>query len=67
MSAGDDIKQPQDRLPPADEREDGTDVDEPDYPDSDAPPAGSSVSPETEAVPEKPLRHGVDKLRPSGR
>jgi hypothetical protein len=60
----DDIKQPQDHLPPADERSDDESVDSPHYPGVEEPQGGSPVSPATAAEPERPARHGVDKLPP---
>lgn len=64
MTDRDDIRQPMDHLPPADERDENEASDEPHYP-IDAPAAESAVSPDTAAEPEKPNRHGVDNL-PSG-
>lgn len=60
-----DIAMPRDHLPPAEDRED--DETDPEYPGADAPGATSAVSPETAAEPDKPRRHGVDRLPPSGR
>jgi hypothetical protein len=60
----DDIKQPQDHLAPADERGDEVSAEAPHYPGAEQPNGGSSVSPATAAEPEKPARHGVDKLPP---
>ena len=48
----DDIKQPLDHLPPADEGDKAVEID---------------VTPETAAEPDKPNRHGVDKLPPTSR
>lgn len=62
-----DVAQPQDHLPPSDERDADADPDEPSYPDSGAPAGGSSVSPDTAAEPDKPKRHGVDRIPPTGR
>jgi hypothetical protein len=67
MSDRDDIKQPQDHLPPEEEREDGDEIEQPRYPGTGAPTHEGAASPETAAEPDKPLRHGVDKLPPSGR
>jgi len=63
----DDIKQPLDHLPPQDERDKAVEVEEPSYPTSEAPAGHSSASPETAAEPDKPNRHGVDKLPPTSR
>ena len=60
----DDIKQPQDHLPPADERGDEETVEAPQYPGIGEPDAGSPVSPATAAEPERPARHGAEKLPP---
>jgi hypothetical protein len=64
MTDRDDIRQPTDHLPPADERDPNQVPDEPSYPDSDTPGGGSPVSPVTAAEPEKPARHGVAKMPP---
>ncbi|WP_194409251.1 hypothetical protein [Microbacterium cremeum] len=66
MSDRDDVKQPLDHLPPQEERE-GDEIDEPTYPDSEGVAGESAVSPDTEAEPEAPNRHGIDKLPPTGR
>ncbi|WP_314649748.1 hypothetical protein [uncultured Microbacterium sp.] len=63
----DDIKQPLDHLPPQDERDKAVEVEEPSYPTSEAPAGHSAASPETAAEPDKPNRHGVDKLPPTSR
>jgi hypothetical protein len=58
-------KKPTDHLPPADERgrrDDRTTAAHP-YPVDEVETTGG-VSPDTAAEPEKPARHGVDKLRP---
>lgn len=62
----DNIKQPQDHLPPADDR--GADVkDEPnEYPGVGAPDGTTGISPATAAEPERPLLHGAGKLPQSG-
>lgn len=67
MTDRDDATQPLDHLPPAEEREDGTGSEDRQFPDAGEPAGGSPVSPETAAEPDKPNRHGVDKLPPSGR
>lgn len=79
MSDRDDIRQPADHLPPKDERDEERDpADEPagahgawpeesTLPGTAAPDGTPSVSPETAAEPDKPARHGVDRLPPSGR
>jgi len=67
MSKPDDIKQPLDHLPPLDERDDATDVDQPSYPSSEAPTGPTNASPDTAAEPDKPNRHGVAKLPPTDR
>ena len=67
MSHPDDIKQPLDHLPPLDERDKEIDVDEPSYPTSEPPTGPGHASPETAAEPDKPNRHGVDKLPPTSR
>jgi hypothetical protein len=60
----DDIKQPQDHLPPADERDDDERVEAQHFPGVGDPDGGSPVSPVTAAEPDRPARHGVDKLPP---
>ena len=67
MTDREDAKQPLDHLPPAEERDDEIGDDAPQFPDTDPPAGGSPVSPETAAEPEKPARHGVDKLPPTDR
>jgi len=67
MSHPDDIKQPLDHLPPLDERDKAIEVEEPSYPTSEAPTGPAHASPETAAEPDKPNRHGVDKLPPTSR
>ena len=67
MSDQDRIKQPRDHLQPLEERPEETDLDEQQYPDVGAPAGSSAVSKDTEAEPDKPRRHGVDKLPPTGR
>jgi len=67
MSDRHDAKQPLDHLPPVDERDDAIEIDEPHFPDAGGSAGRSPVSPETAAEPEKPHRHGVDKLPPTGR
>ncbi|AKV85743.1 MULTISPECIES: hypothetical protein [unclassified Microbacterium] len=68
MSHPDDIKQPLDHLPPLDERDKAVEIDEPHYPTSEAGPTGPAhASPDTAAEPDKPNRHGVDKLPPTAR
>ncbi|QDE35034.1 hypothetical protein FIV50_09720 [Microbacterium foliorum] len=67
MSHPDDIKQPLDHLPPLDERDKAVEVDEPQYPTSGAPIGPAHVSPDTAAEPDRPRRHGVDKLPPTAR
>ncbi|MEU1972241.1 hypothetical protein ABZ477_11330 [Microbacterium sp. NPDC019599] len=67
MSDRHDPEQPLDHLPPQDERDDGTDLDQPDYPDVGAPVDEPDASPETAAEPDKPRVHGMDKLPPAGR
>jgi hypothetical protein len=58
-------KRPTDHLPPADEREAGDDrtTSSRPFPDDGVDEPGG-VSPETAAEPEKPARHGIDKLPP---
>ena len=56
-----------DHLPPADERDDAGEIERPQFPDAGGPAGTSPVSPETAAEPEKPDRHGVDKLPPTDR
>ncbi|WP_261165363.1 hypothetical protein [Microbacterium sp. Marseille-Q6965] len=63
MSDRDDVKQPLDHLPPKEERGD-SEVDQPEYPDTEAPTGDSGVSPETAAEPDEPARHGVANLPP---
>lgn len=63
----DDIAQPLDHLPPREERDKAVEIDEPHYPTSEPPAAGSDVGPATAAEPGKPARHGVDKLPPTSR
>lgn len=60
----DDIRQPQDHLPPADERGDEEEVQPNQFPGVEAPDGGSPVSPATAAEPERPARHGAEKLPP---
>lgn len=67
MSDRDDIRQPVDHLPPQEERDPAIEVDEPSYPDTGAPDGDSQASPATAAEPDKPNRHGVDKLPPTSR
>lgn len=67
MSNPDDIKQPLDHLPPLEERDKAIEVEEPSYPTSGSPTAPEQISPETAAEPDKPNRHGVDKLPPTSR
>ena len=62
------IKQPTDHLPPAEEREEGderTTAEQP-YPVEGAVDEGG-VSPDTAAEAVRPDRHGLDKLPPTGR
>lgn len=64
----DDIRQPTDHLPAADERapdDERTTSDHP-YPGSGDAPTGG-VDPATAAEPDRPDRHGVSKLPPTGR
>ena len=67
MNDRDDVKQPRDHLPPQEERDDGDEIDEPTYPDSEGLAGEGPVSPDTAAEPEAPNRHGVDNLPPTGR
>jgi hypothetical protein len=67
MTDRDDIKQPLDHLPPQDERPDTFDIEEPHYPGTGDASAESTASPATAAEPDKPDRHGVAKLPPTGR
>ena len=67
MSDRDDIKQPLDHLPPQDERDALNEIDQPEYPGTGGAEGDSPVSPDTAAEPDKPNRHGVDKLPPTGR
>jgi len=67
MSDRDDIKQPLDHLPPADERDKAIEIEEPQYPDTGHADGQGQVSPATAAEPDEPNRHGVDKLPPTGR
>lgn len=70
MSDRDEIKKPLDHLPPAEERDDAVDLQEPSYPGTgytDDSASADAVTPETAAEPDKAKRHGVDKLPPSGR
>jgi hypothetical protein len=66
MSDSHDIRQPLDHVPPSEDG-DNADVEQPQYPGADGVAGGSPVSPETAAEPEKPDRHGVAKLPPTGR
>ena len=66
MSDRDDMKQPLDHRPPADERDEAMDVPEPSYPGTGGAGAPSGVSPDTAAEPEEPRRHGLDKPPRSG-
>lgn len=66
MAHPDDIKQPLDHLPPLEDRDKALEIDEPAYPGADdAPSARSHASPATAAEPDKPNRHGAEKLPPS--
>lgn len=65
MGNPDDIKQPLDHLPPAEERDKAIEIDEPSYPSTEPPTGPAHASPATEAEPEKPNRHGVEKLPPA--
>jgi hypothetical protein len=67
MSDRDDIRQPLDHLPPAEERDPAIEVEEPHYPGTGAPDAAGHASPDTAAEPDKADRHGVAKLPPTGR
>ena len=67
MTDREDAKQPLDHLPPAEERDDGRGNDNQQFPDAGGPAGASPVSPETAAEPERPDRHGVDKLPPTDR
>lgn len=67
MSHPDDIRQPLDHLPPLDERDKAVEIEEPSYPTDSTPTGTTHASPETAAEPDKPHRHGVDKLPPSSR
>lgn len=64
----DHAKRPTDHLPPADERDPGDDrtTAAPPYPVEDAVEEGG-VDPATAAEPERPDRHGADKLPPGAR
>src|SRR4051812_14881285 len=62
MSDRDDIKQPLDHLPPQEERDETSEIEEPNSPDPGGSADTSAVSPETAAEPDRPNRHGVDKL-----
>ncbi|AZS38020.1 hypothetical protein CVS47_02670 [Microbacterium lemovicicum] len=62
MSDRDDIRQPLDHLPPADERDESGGPDQPEYPDTGGSGSPSAVSPDTAAEPDEPARHGVAKL-----
>ena len=67
MNDRDDLRQPQDHLPPAAERDIADTPEEPHYPVDDpghGGHGGSGVSPATAAEPEKPARHGVAKMPP---
>ncbi|MDX2377861.1 hypothetical protein M4I32_13750 [Microbacterium sp. LRZ72] len=67
MDDRDDIRQPQDHLPPQEERDDETEVEQPEYPDTGEPAGGSPVSPDTAAEPDAPNRHGIDSIPPRAR
>lgn len=62
------VTKPTDHLPPADERAEGDDrtTAGPPYP-VEKPVDAGGVSPDTAAEPDKPGRHGLDKLPPTGR
>jgi len=64
MSDRDDIRQPLDHLPP---QEEGGEIEQPHYPGTGEAEAGSPVSPDTAAEPDKADRHGVAKLPPTDR
>jgi hypothetical protein len=68
MTDRNDLPQPEDHLPPKSERQDHTPAEQREYPDTGETSSGDSrVSPATAAEPDKPNRHGVDKLPPTGR
>jgi len=67
MTDRDDIRQPLDHLPPQEQRDQASGIEEPHYPGTGSALDESPVSPETAAEPNKPNRHGVDKLPPTGR
>ncbi|WP_345800514.1 hypothetical protein AAIB33_13690 [Microbacterium sp. AZCO] len=67
MTGREDATQPLDHLPPRDERDDEVDAEQPTYPDVGRPADRPDASPRTAAEPDKPNRHGVDKLPPTGR
>ncbi len=67
MSNPENIRQPLDHLPPAEERDPAIEIEEPHYPTSETPHGGSHVSPDTAAEPDRPDRHGADKMPPGAR
>ncbi|MCR2809087.1 MULTISPECIES: hypothetical protein [unclassified Microbacterium] len=67
MSDRDETTPARDRLPPLEQRDEERDLDEQHHPDAGASAVRSNASPDTAAEPEKPRRHGVDTLPPTGR
>jgi hypothetical protein len=67
MSDRDDIRQPLDHLPPAEDRDPAIEIEEPHYPGTATPTGESHASPDTAAEPDKADRHGVAKLPPTSR
>jgi hypothetical protein len=67
MTDRDDIKQPLDHLPPAEERDPDREIEEPHYPGTEAPAGESAVSPATAADPQlgDADRHDFDTRPPS--
>jgi hypothetical protein len=66
MNDSHEMRRPTDHLPPADERDsddDRTTAGTP-YPVTGASDDAGEISPATAAEPDKPARHGVDKLPP---
>jgi hypothetical protein len=65
MNDRDDVKQPLDHLPPKEERDPGSEPEEPSYPDTGEPAHESAVSPETAAAPGEGGEHDFDTRPPS--
>lgn len=65
MSDRDDIRQPLDHLPPAEERDPDAEIDQPHYPGTEAPAGESAVSPATTDPPPESETHDFDTRPPT--